>query len=143
MPSPILRSRKSFTYLVALTVALLTGCYAAVAPKFTVLGVQSSPARLRVGNRNNVVVVQVTNPIARPLRLQRLEYTFAASQGASKAEQRGELLLARDIPASSAVVVEVPLDSDEHGAMTLTGRLYTQRDQVVTSYAISAQVPAQ
>ncbi len=112
------------------------GCYAAAAPQLTVLGVQQS-----VRPRQQVVFVQITNRVGRPLRVQRLDYTFASSHAMTPAwqPQVGELLVARDIPAGSTVVLEVPLAGGNDTPLTLSGNLITQRDQIVTSYPIRAQ----
>lgn len=120
--------------------AVLTGCYSSVAPQLTVLGVQPSAKP-----QQQVVFVQVTNQVGRTLRLQRLEYTFAAS-GSAKAwpAQVGELTLARDVPAGSTVVLEVPLrdEAAANGPVMLSGHLITERDRIETSYPIHAAVPA-
>ncbi|MBP9085781.1 MAG: hypothetical protein KBG15_06665 [Kofleriaceae bacterium] len=121
---------------VALAIWSGSGCYAAAAPQLTVLGVQPSARP-----KHQVVFVQITNRVGRPLRVQRLDYTFAASRTMSPAwkPQVGELLVARDIPAGSTVVLEVPLDGGNDTPLTLSGNLITQRDQIVTSYPIRAQ----
>ncbi len=121
---------------VALAIWGGAGCYSAAAPQLTVLGVQPAARP-----RQHVVFVQITNPVGRALRLQRLDYTFASSRTMTPAwkPQVGELLVARDIPAGSTVVLEVPLDGDSDTPLTLSGNLITQRDQIVTSYPIRAQ----
>ena len=86
---------------------------------------------------HEVVFVQVTNPSTHPMRLTKLEYTFAAD-GATVSE--GELPLYRDVPAGSAVVVEVPLDSESQRPMTMRGELTAELDQIVRSFAVSAQI---
>lgn len=120
--------------------AVGAGCYSSVAPQLTVLGVQPTAKP-----QQQVVFVQVTNQVGRTLRLQRLEYTFAAS-GSTKAwpAQVGELTLARDVPAGSTVVLEVPLRDEgaATGPVTLSGHLITERDRIETSYPIHAAVPA-
>lgn len=86
-----------------------------------------------------VVYVQVTNPASRPMRLTKLQYQFAAS-GTTVAE--GELPLAREVAAGAAVVLEVPLDASPHEAMTLTGKLIAEQDQILKSFPVSAEIPA-
>ena len=107
------------------------GCTSTKAPELRVLGVRESL-------RTETVFVQVTNPAKRPMRLTKLEYTFA-SQGATLSE--GEVPLWREVPAGAAVVVEVPLDLDAaEGAVTLRGKLTTELDEIVRTFTVSAQV---
>lgn len=87
--------------------------------------------------RHEVVFVQVTNPASRPMRLTKLEYTFA-SQGTTVST--GALPLSREVPAGSAVVVEVPLDMLIDGPMTLRGKLTAELDQIIRTFTVSATV---
>lgn len=114
----------------------LGACHGGRAPELTVLGVHDARTP-----RHEVVFVQVTNPASRPMRLTRLEYTFA-SQGATQGAtlSKGELPLYRDVPAGSTVVLEVPLDTTASGPMTLRGKLTTELDQIVRIFTVSAQV---
>ena len=105
-------------------------CAAHTSPQLRVLGVHDAPAR-------EVVFVQVTNPAATAMRLTKLEYTFAA---AGTTVSAGELPIERDVPAGSAVVVEVPLDSDSDKPMMLKGKLIAELDQMVREFQISAQI---
>ncbi len=97
------------------------------------------PPELRVlGARHEVVFVQVTNPASHPMRLDKLEYTFAADGGTVA---QGEVPLeSREVPAGAAVVVEVPLDTDESKPMTLTGKLTAELDEIVRIFQVSAQI---
>ena len=114
------------------TLALASaGCHAG-GPELRVLGVHEEP-------RHDVVFVQVTNPASRPMRLTKLEFAFAA-EGATLSA--GEMTLARDIPAGSAVVVEIPLDSPSEKAMTLSGKLTAELNQIVQIFSVSAQIQA-
>jgi hypothetical protein len=106
----------------------LGACHPATSPQLRVLGAHD----------HEVVFVQVTNPAPRPMRLTKLEYTFAAD--GAKVVASGEMPLEREIPAGAAVVVEVPLDTDEHVPMTLTGRLTAELDEMVRIFQVSAQV---
>ena len=118
----------------ALLAALLAGpgCATTHGPEVRVLGVNSAP-------RRDVVFVQVTNPASRPMRLTRLEYTFA-SHGSTVAT--GAVPLRRDVPAGAAVVLEVPLVGGSEGELTLRGRLTAELDQVVRIFTVSAVAPA-
>jgi LEA14-like dessication related protein len=107
-----------------------TGCHGAKKPELRVLGVHEEP-------RHDVVFVQVTNPASKPMRLTKLEYTFAAD-GAKLSE--GALSLARDVPAGAAVVVEIPLDSPSERPMTMSGRLTAELNQIVQIFSVSAQI---
>ena len=121
---------RSFAFAIACAFALV-GC-TPKGPEVRVLGVHEA-------RRHEVVFVQVTNPASRPMRLTKLEYTFA-SQGTTIS--RGALPLSRDVPAGSAVVVEVPLDLAVEGPMTLRGKLTAELDQIVRTFTVSAQVSA-
>jgi len=122
---------RRLSLLLALGLAA-SACHSARSPELTVLGVREAP-------RHEVVFLQVTNPASRPMRLTKLEYTFAA-QGTQVSS--GEVPIARDLPAGSAVVVEVPLESDAPGPMTLRGTLVAELDQIVRTYTVSARVEA-
>jgi hypothetical protein len=116
--------------LVLATGALaLTACHAG-GPELRVLGVHEQ-------SRHDVVFVQVTNPASRPMRLTKLEFTFAA-EGATLSA--GEVQLARDIPAGSAVVLEVPLDSPSEKPMKLSGKLTAELNQIVEIFSVSAEI---
>lgn len=110
-----------------------TGCATTKSPELRVLGVHDQP-------RHEVVIVQVTNPASRPMRLTKLEYRFAAAGGATFSE--GQLDLAREVPAGQAVVVEVPLEgpASASGALTLRGKLTAELDQIVQIFKVSAQI---
>jgi hypothetical protein len=120
-------------YRLLFCLALVTAaCNAHTSPQLRVLGVNNAPTR-------EVVFVQVTNPAASPMRLTKLEYTFAAAGTTLSA---GELPLERDVPAGSAVVVEVPFDSQDGARrpMLLKGTLVAELDQMVHEFEISAQI---
>lgn len=86
---------------------------------------------------HEVVFVQVTNPANHPMKLTKLEYTFAAD-GATVST--GEVALERDVAAGAAVVVEVPLDGDPSKAMTLQGKMTATVDEVVRTFPVEAQI---
>jgi hypothetical protein len=110
--------------------ALGAGCRTGQSPELHVLGVHEEP-------RHDVVFVQVTNPASRPMRLTRLEYTFAA---AGETVSEGEMALAREVPAGAAIVVEIPLDSPSEKPMTLSGKLTAELDQIIQIFSVSAQI---
>jgi hypothetical protein len=114
----------------AFALALVAGCHPGASPELRVLGVQEQ-------TRHEVVFVQVTNPASRTMHLTKLEYTFAAD-GATVST--GEVSLAREVPAGTAVVVEIPLDSPSDLPMTLSGKLTAELDQIVEIFSVSAQV---
>jgi LEA14-like dessication related protein len=119
----------SFVIAVALVVGM-SACHEVGSPQLRVLGVQNSP-------RRDVVFVQVTNPASRPMRLTKLDYTFAAD-GATVST--GELTLARDVEPGAAVVVEVPLEERPTKPMTLHGELTAELDQIVRIFSVQAQI---
>jgi LEA14-like dessication related protein len=99
-------------------------------PELRVLGVNDSQV-------HEVVFVQVTNPASQPLKLTKLEYTFAAD-GATLST--GEVPLEREVAAGAAVVVEVPLDTAGDKATSLQGTLTGEIDQIVHTYPVEAQI---
>jgi hypothetical protein len=112
------------------TLAATAGCYAGKSPELRVLGVQQE-------TRHDVVFVQVTNPARHPMRLTKLQYTFAS---AGETLSEGEVPLAREVPAGAAVVVEIPLESPSEQAMTMSGKLTTELNEIVQIFSISAQI---
>ncbi|MBA2543881.1 MAG: hypothetical protein H0V17_29825 [Deltaproteobacteria bacterium] len=118
-------------FLIALGFA--AACSPSQSPQMRVIGVQDAP-------RHEVVFVQVTNPAPRPMRLTKLEYTFAAG---SATISEGSVYLQRDIPANAAIVVEVPLEALSEVPMTLTGKLTAELDQIVRIFKVSAAVAPQ
>jgi hypothetical protein len=118
-------------FRIAVVVAfVLAACHGTKSPEVHVLGVHET-------SRRDVVFVEVTNPAEKSMRLTKLEYRFAAA-GTTVSE--GELPLARDVPAGAAIIVEVPLDTDPNQAMTLSGRLTAELDQIVRTFQVSAQI---
>jgi LEA14-like dessication related protein len=119
-----------FRRLAVALLLLVAACHGAGSPELRVLGVHDQL-------RHEVVFVEVTNPANRPMRLTKLEYTFAA---AGETLSEGEVSLERDVPANSAVVVEVPLDSASTQAMTLQGKLTAELDEIVRIFKVSAEI---
>jgi hypothetical protein len=119
-----------------LVVAAATGCHPNKTPELRVLGVHDAPA--------SHVFVQVTNPASRPMRLTKLEYTFASTRGTMVA--RGELPLEREIPAGAVAVLQVPLDrdalsgEDSDEMLTLRGRLTAELDHMVRTFRLAADI---
>lgn len=107
-----------------------TACTHSKSPELRVIGVHDSA-------RHEVVFVQVTNPAPRPMRLTKLEYTFAA---AGNTVSTGQVRLERDVPANATIVVEVPLEGSSDVPMTLTGKLTAELDQIVRTFNVSAAV---
>lgn len=129
------------TFALALAVS---ACVASGQPTLTVLSFEKSS---RPPARDMVLFVEVTNPAKRPLRLQRLQYSFQSSVKVAGVEPvRGEVLLSRTVEAGAAIVVEVPLTLAEAlptgEEMTLAGRLYATQDQLQRSFAVSATIDA-
>lgn len=125
-----------FIVFVLGAVGIGAGCHPGVSPELRVLGVQQEP-------RHDVVFVQVTNPANHPMRLTKLQYTFAA---AGETVSEGEVPLAREVPAGSAVVVEIPLDSPSEKPMTMSGKLTAELNELVQIFSVQAQIkpaPAQ
>lgn len=122
-------SRLAFLLLLGFAAA----CTHSKSPELKVIGVHDAP-------RHEVVFVQVTNPAPRPMRLTKLEYSFAA---AGATVSTGEVDLERDVPPNAAIVVEVPLDATSEVPLTLTGKLTAELDQIVRTFKVSAAVDPQ
>jgi hypothetical protein len=113
-----------------LSVALaLTGC-ASGSPELRVVGLHQEPL-------HDVVFVEVTNSASHVMRLTKLAYTFAAD-GAKVSE--GEVALAREVPAGTSIVVEVPMDAPSTKPMTLSGTLTTELNDIEQTFPVSAKV---
>ncbi len=115
----------------------LAGCRGAQQAQLNVLSVEQASTP----DRDMVVYVEVVNHAKRPMRLQRLQYTFA-SAGAQTTH--GELELGyRLVDAGTAVVVEVPLplaDAALGTTLTLVGKLWAEQDHIMRSFAVAAEV---
>lgn len=120
--------------LLLLALPLAFGCATARSPELRVLGIHEA-------RRHEILFVQVTNPANRPMRLTKLEYRFAAG---SATVSKGELALAREVPAGEAIVVEVPIEVPATAAprepLTLRGKLTAVTDQIVRIFNVSAEV---
>jgi len=111
----------------AILVVLAAACHSAGRPDVRV-----------VGARQEIVFVQVSNPASQPMRLTKLDYTFLAE---NRTIYKNTIELAeREVPAGQAIVVEVPLESDDKEPMTLEGTLTTELDQIVRIFQVQAQV---
>jgi hypothetical protein len=117
---------------IALGLAAASGCAAQQRPSLRVVSVEQNTAK-------PVLLVQVTNPEVRPIRLQRLEYTF----GSAGHTTQGEVLLSRDVAAGAAVILEVPIELDGQGPFTLEGNLTALIDRIVRIYPVNAKVPVE
>lgn len=135
MMAPRLRQLSSALGLaLALAVSVsggLVGCASQQRPALQVVAVEQA-------TRTPVLLVQVTNPERRPIRLQRLAYTFASSSNATS----GEVRLSRDVAAGAAVIVEVPIKLEGVGPFHLEGSLTALMDRIERTYSVHAAVPA-
>ncbi len=129
--------------LLIATVATLSlaGCPASHQAQLNVLSVEKATTP----SKDMVVYVEVVNRAKRPMRLQRLQYTFApAGSHAKNSKLQLELELGeRLVEAGAAVVVEVPLsvaDAALGETLTLAGRLWAEQDQILRSFAVAAEV---
>jgi hypothetical protein len=130
----------SLLFAAAATI-VLAGCPASHQAQLNVLSVEQRTT----SNRDMVLYVEVVNHAKRPMRLQRLQYAFAPS-GTQNQDTKLELELElnqRLVEAGSAVVVEVPLpvaDAALGGTLTLAGKLWAEQDQILRSFAVTAEV---
>jgi len=129
-------------YLGLALATALGACSAAAAPQLKVVGVEQT-RRARPA-RSVVLFVEVANPAARPMRLQKLQYEFGA---AGTRESRGEVTLSRTVEAGAAIIVEVPVLVGAAAlapgeVLTLRGKLYAELDRMVRTFTVFAQVKA-
>jgi hypothetical protein len=114
-----------------------SGCGAPQQAQLNVLSVEQATTP----DRDMVVYVEVINRAKRPMRLERLQYTFAS---AGNQTTQAEIQLGRRlVEAGSAVVVEVPLpvaDAAMGATLTLAGRLWAEQDEIVRSFVVAAEV---
>ena len=127
--------------LLALALGALSvpGCGAGAQPQLRVLSVERAPL---AASRTVLLFVEVVNPAAQPMQLQRLEYTFAS---AGAAHPGGEVHLTRVIEPGASVVVEVPLSVEAASLppgqhLTLAGRLFAEQDQLQRSFPVAAEL---
>jgi hypothetical protein len=101
--------------------------------RMQVVSVEKAPAS------ELMVYVRVVNQSAKPMRLQRLEYTFAA---ASIAPGQGQLELQRDVAPGGAAVFGVPiqLTGPAPDDLVLSGRMFAELDKISQSFPMSAHL---
>ncbi|MEZ4366242.1 MAG: hypothetical protein R2939_08120 [Kofleriaceae bacterium] len=128
--------------LAALVVTAGAGCRTAAPATVSVVGVRNGQAE----HATDILFVQVVNRAARPMRLERIEYTFgaAASPGAP-----GHIRVGREVAAGGSIVIELPVDllADDGdaiaaGPMHLEGRVFATLDTIEQSFPVSAMVAA-
>lgn len=125
--------------LLAVVASLAIGCGASQRPQMKVIGIEQSETAY--DGRQIKLFVEVVNYARRPMRLQRLQYTFGPS-GSRETSARGEVNLSRTVEAGSAVVVEVPILVDPQllnaGGMELRGQLIAEQDHIIRAFAVKA-----
>jgi LEA14-like dessication related protein len=110
----------------------VTGCHSGKTPELRVLGLQDQAI-------SSHVFVQVRNPASRPMRLTRLQYTFASAKGTTVSE--GDVVLEREIPAGSEVVLEVPLETQATSEpLEMTGKVTAETGTYVRTFTLLAQI---
>lgn len=126
--------------VLALLASLAIGCGASQRPQMKVIGIEQSESAY--DGRQIKLFVEVVNYARRPMRLQRLQYTFGPT-GSRDTSAKGEVTLSRTVEAGSAVVVEVPILVDPQllnaGGMELRGHLITESDRIVRSFPVKAE----
>ena len=96
-----------------------TGCHSGKTPEMRVLGLQDQAT-------SSHVFVQVRNPASRPMRLTRLQYTFASAKGTTVSE--------------GDVVLEVPLETPASEPLELTGKVTAETGTYVRTFTLLAQI---
>lgn len=119
-----------FSYTSIVLAVALAACSPTTSPALSVVGIHENASR-------EVVFVQVTNPARQPMRITKLQYTFAAE---GRTTYAGEVRLSREIQPGGAAVVEVPFDGGEPDV--LTGELTAELEQVTRRFHVSTQIPA-
>lgn len=137
--------RTAFTRGALACLLAAAACGAGQQPQLKVLSVENTATAPRPADM--VLFVEVLNPAARPLELHRLQYRFEPSvQVAGVEPVHGEVLLSRTVDPGAAVVVEVPLPTDDSlpldEDLVLSGRLYATQDQLQRSFDVRARVEA-
>jgi hypothetical protein len=128
-------------HLAALALVAAAGCVASTAPQLKVLGVEHQHR----SSAAVVVLVEVVNHATRPMRLERMQYSFGAD-GAADAPH-GEVSLDRTIEAGAAVVVQLPLDLGNTAIkpgskLVLDGELFAHENAIERSFPVRAQMTA-
>ena len=126
--------------ILAAVASLAIGCGASQRPQMKVIGMEQSESAY--DGRQIKLFVEVVNYARRPMRLQKLQYTFGSSSSAV-ASSKGEVSLSRTVDAGSAVVVEVPILVDPDllsaGGLELRGQLIAEQDQIVRAFPVAAE----
>ena len=108
--------------LLALTLAV--GCAGAPHPRVSVLGV--TRAEIAAEGGPGTMLVEVTNPTDHPMTLAGFSYRFVLREAEVG---RGEVPLARGIPAGQTAVIELPMPNgvgeEQIAELVLEGRLRT------------------
>ena len=114
---------------VTFALALSAGCGGSAPAQLRVVGVQQSAPQ------TVVLHVQVVNHAKKPMRLQRLVYTFAGAQHQLRLDDRA-------IEPGAAIVLSVPVDAAaaQSGTSKLQGKLYAQVDEMEQSFKVSAAI---
>ena len=109
---------------------VLVACTTANPPALSVVGIHENASR-------EVVFVQVTNPAKHPMRITKLQYTFAAD---GRTTYAGEVRMSREIQPGAAAVLEVPFDGADPDV--LEGELTAELEQVTRRFHVSTNIPA-
>jgi len=137
-------SRLASPLLVLAFAAATAGCGASSAPQLKVLGVERAHHAQSV-----VVLVEVVNHAPRPMRLERLQYSFGPAHTVTPAAEatRSEVPLDRTVDAGAAVVVQVPLDLGGQAVtpgqtLVLSGELVAHENQIERRFPVNAALSA-
>jgi hypothetical protein len=118
--------------ILALVMGATAGCAAQRSSALRVVAVENN-------GRRAILLVQVTNPERRSIRLQRLTYSFAGAGHSI----RGEVELERDVAAGAVAIVEVPVHFDGTGPFVLEGNLTALLDRIIRVYPVNVSVPSE
>ncbi|HET6610781.1 MAG TPA: hypothetical protein VFG83_02280 [Kofleriaceae bacterium] len=113
-------------------------------PSIKVLGLSRATSESAAEDGKLLVMfIEVVNPTAQEIRLDRFEYRLRAE---SWFNTRGKIPLSRAVNAGSSVVVEIPvaidrgrLENKDHVPYVLTGQIWTREDQVERSWSVQAK----
>jgi hypothetical protein len=133
--------------LVLALAAAAAGCGASSAPQLKVLGVERAHRA-----DSMVLLVEVVNHAPRPMRLERLQYSFGPArsvtpEATAPTGSQGDVPLDRTVEAGAAVVVQVPLDLAGQAVtpgqiLFLSGQLVTHENQIERRFPVNASLAA-
>lgn len=91
---------------------------------------------MRVVGVHAVVLLELSNPTPKPMRMMRLHYTFAS---AGTTISSGDVELEREVQPGAVMVMEVPTPPTAT-PVTIDGELTTEHDEIIRIFRVSAKL---